>query len=175
MRACGKPAPRRLTIQARPATTRIRRRHVQMDPSTLKQAKRRQKGDQVMKQVPALVAALAITAIIGLCMLGVGINALANRNTAPLLTTPSAAGSGTSAISGMSAISATGDTVRQLEARINQYQSREQQYQTQLSQLEQQLNQEGQTIQNFQQLLGALQAQGVILIQQDGTILIPRR
>jgi septal ring factor EnvC (AmiA/AmiB activator) len=122
-----------------------------------------------MKQMPALIAALIMTAVLGLCMLGIGVSALANRNTAPLLTTPAAAAPGASDIS------TAGDQVKQLQARINQYQAREQQYQSQLNQLEQQLNQEGQTIQNFQQLLGALQAQGVILVQQDGTILIPRR
>jgi septal ring factor EnvC (AmiA/AmiB activator) len=122
-----------------------------------------------MKQMPALIAALIMTAVLGLCMLGIGVSALTNRNTAPLLTTPAAAASGASDIS------TAGDQVQQLQARINQYQAREQQYQAQLNQLEQKLNQEGQTIQNFQQLLGALQAQGVILVQQDGTILIPRR
>ncbi len=123
-----------------------------------------------MKHIPALFAALIMTGIVGLAMLGIGANALLNQNTAPTLNSASAAGSGA-----VSNVANSSSQVQQLQARVSEYQSREQQYQSQLQNLQQQVSQEQQQVQIFQQILGELQARGVIAIQGDGTILIPRR
>jgi peptidoglycan hydrolase CwlO-like protein len=123
-----------------------------------------------MKPIPALFAALIMTGIVGLAMLGIGANALLNHNTQPTLNSASAASSST-----VSNVASSSSQVQQLQARISEYQAREQQYQSQLQSLEQQVGQEQQQVQIFQQILGELQARGVIAIQGDGTILIPRR
>jgi peptidoglycan hydrolase CwlO-like protein len=122
-----------------------------------------------MKHIPALLAAVIMTGIVGLAMLGIGANALLNQNTQPTLNSTSSAGNSVSNVSN------TAPQVQQLQARISEYQSREQQYQAQLQGLQQQVSQEQSQIQIFQQILGELQSRGVIAIQGDGTILIPRR
>ena len=74
------------------------------------------------KHVPALVAAFAITAILGTIMLGVGINAKLNKN---VITAQAAVD--TNSIDLQSA------TPEELQALIAQYQQREVQYQTELT------------------------------------------
>lgn len=121
-----------------------------------------------MKQLPALVAAFVMTGMVGVTMLGIGANALLNQHTQPTLD------SAVSAAPVTTAGDPTGQ-VQQLEARIAEYQAREQQYQSVVNGLQQQVAQEQNQVQAFAQLLGELQNRGVISIQGDGTILIPRR
>jgi hypothetical protein len=141
-----------------------------------------------MKAFPALLFALAITAIIAISMFIVGGNALLNQNTAPVLNAPPAASS--SGISNASAPAAAGPSavsdpqlataqqqITQMQDLLNQYQAREKTYQTELKQAAQklsdansQLAQDNQQIQVFQQVLQALQQRGIIRITQDGTI-----
>lgn len=145
-----------------------------------------------MKAFPALLFALAITAIIAIAMFIVGGNALLNQNTAPVLNAPPSSGSVTNvsdpAVAG-AASAATASTasdqqlaaakqqIAQMQALLTQYQSREQTYQTELQQAAQklsdanaQLAQTNQQLQVFQQVLTALQQRGIIRITQDGTI-----
>ena len=128
-----------------------------------------------MKTLPALLFALVITGVVGLSMIVIGGNALFNRNTAPLLSSPG--------VTTVSAASTTGDqqNVEQMQQLINQYQQREQEYQARLiqaaqliDQANQQLSQANQTIQSYDQVLSALEERDLIQINDDGQILIAR-
>ena len=143
-----------------------------------------------MKAFPALLFALAITAIIAISMFIVGGNALLNQNTSPVLNAPPAAntaGAGISNASNPSTAPASGSSdpqlaaaqqqIAQMQDLLNQYQAREKTYQTELKQAAQklsdanaQLAQDNQQIQVFQQVLQALQQRGIIRITNDGTI-----
>ena len=120
-----------------------------------------------MKHFTALLAALGMTAIVGLALLGIGLNAMVNRNVVQTQDAPS--GATTSQIS-----VASSNQLDQMQSLIQQYQARDQQYQSQLNTVLQQLNQRNAQLQQFTQLLLELQNRGLILIQPDGTILIPR-
>ena len=90
-----------------------------------------------MKHIPALFAALIMTGIVGLAMLGIGANALFNQNTAPTLNSaPSRQQLGQQC--GKFDISSPAAAVR-----ISEYQAREQQYQSQLQSLQQQASRGG--------------------------------
>jgi biotin-(acetyl-CoA carboxylase) ligase len=117
-----------------------------------------------MKHITALLAALGMTAIVGLALLGIGLNAMMNRNTVQTQDAPSS-----------STIQAASPAqVDQVQSLIQQYQARDQQYQSQLDTVIQELNQRNAQIQQFTRLLLELQNRGLIFIQPDGTILIPR-
>jgi Tfp pilus assembly protein FimV len=118
----------------------------------------RSKGEK-MKNLTALITAFIVTALIGIILFGIGFNAMINKNTAPIVDTPPA--NNTVQVSNQV-------QVKQLENSITQYQS-------QLNQAIEQLNAQNAQIQQYQSLLQALVARGVIAIQQDGTITIPRR
>jgi hypothetical protein len=121
----------------------------------------------MMKHFTALLAALGMTAIVGLALLGIGLNAMVNRNVVQTQDAPS--------VSTTSQISVASSTqVDQMQSLIRQYQARDQQYQSQLNSVIQQLNQRNAQLQQFTQLLLELQNRGLIFIQPDGTILIPR-
>lgn len=124
-----------------------------------------------MKNLPAIIAAFVITGLLGVGMLVVGGNALLNQNRVPMQNSPTSAQSDPQT----SNVSQQQPTVNQLQDRIAQYQAREKQYQSELNSASQQLNQANQTLQQYQSLLEELQARGVIRVQSDGTILIPRR
>jgi len=111
-----------------------------------------------MKHFSAIIAALIITGFIGFGMFSVGANAMTNKNTAPLLNSPAQAASSSQSSTSTSQSSPTATQIQQMQDLINQ----------------QQIQQYQQQIQQFQQLLAALQERGVIIIRQDGTILIPR-
>jgi peptidoglycan hydrolase CwlO-like protein len=134
-----------------------------------------------MKHFSALIAAFIITGFIGFGMFSVGANALSNKNTVPLLNSPAQAAGSSQSNTSATQSSTTADQIQQMQDLINQYQQRDQQAQAELKQASQQINQDQQQIQQyqqqiqqFQQLLMALQNRGVIIIRQDGTILIPR-
>jgi peptidoglycan hydrolase CwlO-like protein len=103
-----------------------------------------------MKQKSALLSALIITAVIGLGMLLLSVNALLNKNTVPVSNSPAQ----------VSSVDPTqGSTLAQ--------------YQTELAAAQQQLDQANNQIQQYQSLLLALQQRGVIMIGRDGNIYIP--
>src|SRR5574342_204044 len=108
------------------------------------------------KQLPAFIAALAITGFMALAMVVTSANALMNKNGTAVSNDPAAVASTTNANQAQ---------IDQLQARIDEYQQREAQYQ-------QLLQQDQAQIQQFRQLLFALQQAGVIQIRGDGTILI---
>jgi uncharacterized protein YlxW (UPF0749 family) len=111
------------------------------------------------KQLPALIAALAITGFIALAMVVTSANALMNKNGTAASNDPAAVSSSTNANQAQ---------IDQLQARINEYQQRETQYQ-------QLLQQDQAQIQQFRQFLFAMQQAGLIQIRSDGTILITGR
>jgi hypothetical protein len=116
------------------------------------------------KQGPAIFAALVMTAVIGLVIVGLGINALFNNNDA----TAQAAGLPDSSLSVDQA------TIDQLQSLIEQYQAREVQYQTEMQQAADQLNQTNAELQRYQDLVAALQNSGIIQITADGRVFVGR-
>lgn len=111
------------------------------------------------KQIPALLAALAITGFIALAMVVTSANALMNKNGTAVSNDPTVVSSNTSASQAQ---------IDQLQARVNEYQQRETQYQ-------QILQQDQEQIQQFRQFLFAMQQAGLIQIRSDGTIVITGR
>jgi predicted Rossmann fold nucleotide-binding protein DprA/Smf involved in DNA uptake len=105
-----------------------------------------------VKRFPAFLAAFGITAIIGMAILVVGANALLNPH-------PAEAQSSTDS-QAVASTTATSAELQQLQDTLSQYQA--------------QLSQANYEIQQYQALLVALQNQGVIQINNDGTISIPR-
>lgn len=122
-----------------------------------------------MKRLPAIIAALIVTGILGFAMFTIGANAMTNKNTVPTLNQPA----NSSTASTGSAQDTNRAQVQQYQSLISQYQARDKQYRDQVNTLVQQVNQENSTIQQYQQLLMELQRRGVIFITQDGQILIP--
>jgi methyl-accepting chemotaxis protein len=141
----------------------------------------------IMKAIPAVLFALAITGVIGIGMLLIGGNALFNPNTVPVVSA-AAADSSSATTKQAVAVSASNQQMADMQALIQQYQQREKQYQTQLneaaqrlnqanqqlSQANQQINQANQSAQSYQQILSELQRRGIIRIDQDGNIFIRR-
>lgn len=110
------------------------------------------------KQIPGLVAAIAMTLFLGLAMAVLGINALLNENTAPLQSaafSPDPGGGGQAA-----------------SDLIAQYQAREQQYQTELQQAADQLSQTQAQLAQYQQLVAVLQNAGIIQINPNGQVFL---
>ena len=144
-----------------------------------------------MKRVPALVAALVMTVLIGLCMLAVGVNAVFNPNTVPILDAPpsaAAASDSPNQVNSQASSSQNDSLVQQYQARekqyqdqiqqlnnlVKQYQDREKQYQTQFSQANASAQQANQTAQQLQNILAELQRRGIIRVMSDGSIQIRR-
>jgi TolA-binding protein len=130
------------------------------------------------KQLPALVAAILMTAFIALAMIVTSANALMNKNTVD----PSNSASASTSAATDSIPSANQAQIKQLQDRINvyaqreqQYQQREQQYQQKLQDNQLRVQQAAAQLQQIQQLLSALQDRGLIRIQNNGTILITGR
>ena len=114
-----------------------------------------------MKHFSAIITALLITAVIGFGIVVIGVNAMTNRNTVALQNSPNTSLVGTSNTSSdpaTSSSSASADV---------------QQLQQQLSDTQAQLEQATQAVQQYQELLRALQQRGVIVIGQDGRIYLP--
>jgi peptidoglycan hydrolase CwlO-like protein len=116
-----------------------------------------------MKRLYALIAAAIITVLVGLGMLAIGVNAVLNPNTVAASSTPGDPANNVSTKSPDAQAQ-----VRQLQDLVAQYQDREKQYQAQL-------NQEDTQLQQYQQLLIELQRRGLIRINGDGSIQLPRR
>jgi peptidoglycan hydrolase CwlO-like protein len=112
------------------------------------------------KHLSALIAALLITSVIGFGIFTIGVNALTNKNTVPLQNAPASAASSSSTGSSTTADPAATTNVQQLQQEVSTLQS--------------QLNQDNQVLQQYQSLIQVLQQQGLIVIDQNGNIYIPR-
>ena len=116
-----------------------------------------------MKHVSAIITAFVITAVIGLGIMVIGVNALTNTNTVPLQNSPngSLAANNQNASSSSALQSAPASTdVQQLQQQVSDLQS--------------QLDQATQAVQQYQTLLSALQQRGVIQIDRNGNVYIPQ-
>jgi flagellar motor protein MotB len=129
----------------------------------------------IRKTMPAITAALFMTAVLALVIVSIGLNALFNRNTVPLQAS-AASPQDAAALNGAASTDTSSQdaTVQQLQSLIAQYQSRETQYQTQLQQAADQINQLTQQNQQYQSLIDALQNAGVIQINQNGQVFLNR-
>jgi uncharacterized protein YpmS len=116
------------------------------------------------KHIPAILATLMIIGFLVLAMGVTGISALTNRVGTPNanLLTSASGGSDQSQLD-------------LLQSRINEYQQREQQYQQLLDDDQVKIQQETSQIQQFKQLLVAMQQHGLIQIRDDGTIMLARQ
>jgi hypothetical protein len=135
-----------------------------------------ERSTNMKKQIPALIAAILITACVAIAMLGVGLNALLNKNSVAAANTNANAAQ-------VSQVSASDQAqIAQLQARIQEYQQREEQYkqllqqsQTQLQDAQTQVQQAAEVQKQFTAFLQALQQRGIIRIQGDGTVMITAR
>lgn len=116
------------------------------------------------KTIPAFIAAVLVTAVLGTGMFLIGKDALGTSNA--------------QAQAAAATVPASADTAQYQQA-IAQYQAREAQYQDQLKQAadqiataNQQIESTGQQIQQYQSLLSQLQNSGLITITNDGTVTI---
>ena len=121
-----------------------------------------------MKRFQGLIAATFITGIVAVGMVGIGVNAASNTNTAPVNDSPAK----TAQVSANAAADQTSAQIDQLQNLIKQYQSREQQYQTEIKSLSQKLNDANTTADQARQILQALQERGIIQISRDGQIFL---
>ena len=119
------------------------------------------------KRWPAFLAAFLMTAVIALAILSLGANALLNKNALPV----QAASLSDQPASG-DQVTVDQASIDQLQNLVEQYQARELQYQTELQQAADQLNQTNAELQQYQQVVNALQESGVIQIRQDGRIFL---
>lgn len=117
------------------------------------------------KQIPALVAAFLMTALIALVMAVVTVNALVNKDSTPVVNSPSASTS-----TDQSQVAQLQGLVQQYQQREKDYQQREQQYQQMLQDQQAQLDAAKQQIEQFQQFLGFLQSRGIITIDDEGRV-----
>lgn len=123
-----------------------------------------------MKIIPALLAALIITVLVGAGIFVVGVNAFFNPNTVPVSNSPQSV-----SVAASSNQASTDQQVQQLQSLVQQYQQREKQYQDQLNTAAQHINQDNQQLQSYQQLITALQQAGVIRITANGQVTLPRQ
>ncbi len=136
-----------------------------------------------MKQFTAILAAFLITGVIGSAMFIVGGSALANKNTAPMLNSPSQASITTISTSApdpaQAQAQADAQTLANAQTEINQLQTSLNQYQDRLNQAIQQINTDNTQmtqyqaeIQQVQTLLNQMQSLGLITINSNGQIFI---
>jgi len=137
-----------------------------------------------MKRLQALIAAAIIAGLIGLGMLAIGVNAALNSNTVAVSNAPGDPAVDVSADSpqAQAQVKQLQDLIaqyqsreKQYQAQVTQYQNREQQYQAQLNQAKAQIDQASAQLQAYQQLMIQLQRSGLIRINSDGSIQVPRR
>lgn len=128
-----------------------------------------------MKQVQAIIASLLVTGLIAGVMVVIGGSALFSRPTVSV-----SAASNAAVVSNNDANA--GAETAQLRDLVNQYQTREQQLRAQLDDLNKQLDEKDQQlaqanlqVQQYENLLQALQERGVIQITPDGRIRIRTR
>ncbi len=123
----------------------------------------------MQKSIVAALAALVITACVGLGIFAVGGAALLNKKTSPVMDSPAQ----------VTNVSQQTDQVTQLQSLVAQYQDREKQYQQreqdlqdQLTAMSTQLQQSQQSVDQARMILQALQQRGVISISSDGRVFI---
>ena len=121
-----------------------------------------------MKRLQGLIAATAVTGIVALGMVGIGVNAASNPNSVAVSDSPAQ----TAQVSANSAADQTSAQIDQLQNLIKQYQSREQQYQTEIKSLSQKLSDANATADQARQIIQALQERGIIQISRDGRIFL---
>lgn len=119
------------------------------------------------KQVVAFLFAFIITAIVGLSMLVVGVNAAINPNGVLVSNSPASSAAKSASLSPTDQAQ-----IAQLQSLVDQYKAREQQYQAVINSDNQQLSQASQEIQMIQQLLAYLQNRGLIQIDSQGQITV---
>jgi uncharacterized protein YlxW (UPF0749 family) len=130
--------------------------------------------NKMYKHIPAVLAALGMTLVVGIAMFALGLNALINNGGSQVKDAPALAQVSSSATVDQA-------NLQKLQGLISQYQTRENQYQTELNQAAQKLDQANAQIQQdqaqlqqYESLLMALQNAGVIRITSDGRVLLPR-
>ncbi len=142
-----------------------------------------------MKKIPAFLAALLITGVVGLVMLGIGGSALMNTKSVPVQNSQTSPSVFTATAQAQNVlVSAPVDqtqTQAELAAykaqldqaiqRINDANSQIQSLQAQLDQANAAVNAANTTAQNYQNILVQLQQRGLIVIGSDGTITIRGR
>lgn len=125
------------------------------------------------KQAAALIAAVLMTACIGLSILAVGGAALFNQNGTAAANSRVQASQAVNANASQDAqVQQLQNLVAQYQAREQQYQSREQQYQQQIDQANAQVGRLQAQMQQVELLLQALQQRGLITVTSDGRIFI---
>jgi hypothetical protein len=127
-----------------------------------------------MKTFPAIIAALAVTLVLGFAMFAIGGDALANTNTAPVLNPPSDTTTSVSAPAADGQGATVDAQVAQLQALVQQYQDREKQYQAELDQAATRIKTAEQQLATDEQVLQALQQRGIIRIDANGQIFLRR-
>jgi peptidoglycan hydrolase CwlO-like protein len=130
--------------------------------------------DVMKKQSIAMLAALVMTACMGVAILSVGGVALFNKKGTTVANSQAQAVQVNAGASQQAQIQQLQDLVSQYQARENEYQTREQQYKQQLDQVNAQVQGSQQQLQQVQALLAALQQRGLITITSDGQIFINR-
>ena len=143
-----------------------------------------------MKKIPAFLAALFVTLMMGFVMLGIGATAYLNTRNVPIQNTAGSASMVTNApITAVSLVQGAqnqaGSTQTQLDAyiaqlnlaiqRINDANTQIQILQSQMNQANTQLSDASATIQTYQNTLLQLQQRGLISIGNDGSITIRGR
>jgi peptidoglycan hydrolase CwlO-like protein len=118
------------------------------------------------KQYMALLAAFAITLCMAAGMLLVSGSALMNRNGVPVADSPAVATATAQARTAEQA------QIQQLQNMVTEYQTRETKYQNELQSAGQDLQRANNQMQQYQQLLMALQNRGYINIEPNGQITI---
>ena len=114
-----------------------------------------------MKHLSAILTALVITAVIGLGIFVIGVNALTNTNTVAIQNSPNSSLTASDTVNSNSTgtSAATSSNVQQLQQQVNSLQS--------------QLNQSNQALKQYQSLISVLQQRGIIFIDQNGNIYLP--
>ena len=125
------------------------------------------------KKLIALSAAVLMTMCVAGAMLAIGGAALFNKSGADAANSASQSPKVAEVSASQNAqIQQMQDLITQYQAHEQQYQQREQQYQDQLNQANAQITQFQQQLQQVQALLQALAARGLIVITNDGRIML---
>jgi hypothetical protein len=118
------------------------------------------------KRLIALSAAILMTLVVGIAMLGISAAALHNQNGVV------AANSTSDSVKVANTNAQKDAQIQQLQDLVTQYQTRELQYQQREQQYQTQINQATTQIQQVQALLQFLQSRGLIFISSDGRIMV---
>ena len=128
-----------------------------------------------MKRLQGLIAATLITGVVGLGMVGIGVNAATNPDSVAVSNSPAQAAQAAANTADKTAVnSANADPaqIEQLQSLVKQYQDREQQYEAEIKSLSQQLSDANAQANQATQILQALQERGIIRITRDGQIML---